>query len=368
MNTTEISDVGAKATTWSWQLIVRMATILPLILIAVFGNLMVIFTKVRRRSGSNSDVMAFTLAICDIFKAICFSLIYLSPKVNGYWILGLWPCQLMQKLLFALISTASTFVVLLTYERFRMIVRPLHGGLTPWKFRVIMLSIVIIHIALFANNKLFLFNVTGKPKEERCLNIDIHDRPDGLFQFEIALLSIHLLSSSVATTYFFMRSMRTLMQNRFANSKVSDQGMKQNKAAIKIMKSVYIAYVTSFVPWVAMYMVTALNSSKMAAFEDFIGSIPLYWIVAGSFCNAPLTYAVFSSEFRKDARFLFSCKRTFSRNQSVMSNSTFRSNASNSQTNNSGPQSNVHELEKCSYPKRNLLTSPTNNRPSSIDL
>ena len=251
--------------------------------------------------------MSILLSICDFLKSFCFFFIYLSPKIHNYWILGVPICKVLQKLLFGFFSTTASFTVLLTYERFLVIVEPFRGGLAKRKFRFVIVAITLLQIVMFSNNKLFRFEVRGG-EESSCQSMSITSRAPWVLGIEISLLSCYMLLSSLAMLYMLYKCTCALLRVEIATS-MNIRRRHQNKSTVYIMRSIYIAYVTSLIPWVSLYFLAAFDAPKMIRFETSIWSVPVYWFIAGSFCNAPLTFLYFSQEFRNEVRHLFELRK-----------------------------------------------------------
>ena len=283
-----------------WDNILRFIVFSPTILISFIGNAMVAVTKIRKKSGANSDVMLLVLSNFDIIKAVTFCLEYLTPKIRGYWILGVWACKVFPKILFAMFSVTASFTVLLTYDRYLIILHPFHGGVSRLKFRIASVVILAVHVLVFCTSKVFPFEMDGFGSKARCHNTAVADRKDGLFNMEIALALLYVLTSSILMSYVLRKATYQLLGRKELQIEKRGMRFRQNQTAVFVMRSVYVAYITSFVPWMCLYVTNALDPQKLLAFEESPWSIPLYFGIAGSFCNAPLTYVIFSKEFRHE--------------------------------------------------------------------
>ena len=301
-NSTQISTKPYGFDKWSWQNQVRFCTVLPLTAIALMGNSLVICGKIKKGSTSNSDLMMSILAIFDLIKTFTFGQLFLSPNLEGYWPHGLLACEIIQRMLVACFGLTANYVVLLTYERYKIIVHPFKGGLSKCRFRLAVIAFFLVYVIVFAPPQRFWFKV-----ERGCHSVDINKRKIGYFIFEITVMALWLLFSSIAMSVILRKCTRTLLRTDSFNQ--NQRRFKQNKACVNIMWSIYIAYITSLIPWVAQVILDTVNHDANVRFFHSPWSILMHFLIAGSFCNAPLTYILFSFEFRNEIKVLFSKKR-----------------------------------------------------------
>ena len=88
--------------------------ILPLIVIALLGNSAIIFTNLRRfilTKMNDSDIIETQLAMCDIFRAIFFCLVYLR---NQWKESDLSSCIVIRKFPLILFSICNRLTLVLT--------------------------------------------------------------------------------------------------------------------------------------------------------------------------------------------------------------------------------------------------------------
>ena len=294
-----LTSHAVNSSTWQTINILNLIFISPLLLISLIGNIAVILTKIRRPSNCNSDILVPIKAICDLVKTVSFVLIYMTPKFEGRWLWYAFTCSFLQKLLLGVFSTTASLTVLLTYDRYQIITRPFGGGMTPWKFRAIICITLILNGAGFSNGYMFLFHIRDDTVL-RCVAVGFENRNREWFIFEMALVTTKTILFSIAMSIMLSKSTKELLREkgRRKESAVKRNRFRENESAVFVLRSIYIAYVTSFVPWMCLYVTESVYPQRVIDFEAHPGSIVFYWFIAGSFCNAFLTYVVFSSQFR----------------------------------------------------------------------
>ena len=293
------------------QITYRKAFILPLIVIALFGNSIIILTKLKKfmvKKINDNDLIGIQLAICDILRATFFCLVYLRNQWKGSAL----SCTVIQKILLILFSVCNMMTLYLTYLRYRVIRYPFSRAKRQiLKKSVILVFIWIGHIAIFTQRELFELDMHKQGEFSFCQSksVQYFSHSPGLIA-EITILSLLTLLSVIAITILLTLIFNKLKGQKLCASSVSSTNIqKRNQRSVKILVSMYIAYITSYVPWIVMYL---LNSVEMKEFNRVIHQTwftVILWFIAGSFCNTFLTLLLYSKKFINETKSIWFFKK-----------------------------------------------------------
>ena len=285
----------------------RQIFILPLIVIALLGNSAIILTNFKRfilKKMNDSDFIGTQLAICDILRAIFFCLVYLRNQ----WKESDVSCIAIQKFLLLLFSICNMLTLVLTYLRYRVIRYPFFRTKNRiWKQQIVLLLIWIGHIAVFAQTDLFEFvkHETGKFSFCQSKPVQSLSHSPALIA-EIIILSLLSLLSVVTITILLTLIFKRLKEPKTRNLSVSSTNIqKRNQRSVKILVSMYIAYVTSLIPWILIYVLNSLETETFNRIVLQTWFIIVLWFIAGSFCNTFLTLMLYSKKFKKELKSIF---------------------------------------------------------------
>ena len=285
----------------------RQIFILPLIVIALFGNSTIILTNLKRfilTKVNDNDFVGTQLAMCDILRAIFFCLVYLRNQ----WKESDVSCIVIQKFLLILFSVCSMLTLVLTYLRYRVIRYPFSRTKSRiWKKNIILLFIWVGHIAVFAQTELFQFVKHEIGKFSFCQSKPVQNlNHSPALIAEITILSLLALLSVITITVLLTLIFKKLKEPKMRNLSASFTNIqKRNQRSVKILVSMYIAYITSFVPWILIYLLNSVEAEKFNRIVLQTWFIIVLWFIAGSFCNTFLTSLLYSKKFKKDLKSIF---------------------------------------------------------------
>ena len=291
-------------------LIGQLASLLPLAIISLTGNPLLLAVKINRwcRNKLNcGDVFIMNLAICDFFKTVIFFASNLAPRFTYSWKLGLDGCTYMFKAINILFSVTSITTVVLTVERYYLIAKPYQQRMKV-KTGLILLSFIWLVITGLLNiPTVFTFRLYEHESQLYCLSTAVHY--DFSFYMEVIYLGNIVLLPSVVILVLSCKASKILLQNtkkilsdQPALSQQLKERVKRNKNTIYVLRSIAIAYTTSYIPWAIMYIYEGLEPQGFIKWVLKPPATVLFWFIVGSFCNTSLTYLVFSKEFRKEAK------------------------------------------------------------------
>lgn len=282
----------------------KLSVLWLLVATACVGNIFIILVKIAKRMRVKnyrklSDTLIAILSCLDLLKSVTFFLIETPPTME--WRDHKTLCKGVQKTIMIAFSISSYVTLWLTCSRYYAICRPLKEGLTKRKNLIISLFIVVLHSIYLPDN---------------ILNFSVHASGDGRFNCEAASRSIRRnpvwfiieitsftfsVSISAIAMSIMLKFIRTkLSKGGSVSESSSRQRIRQNKNASKVLLIMYIAYMTSYIPWVSLYVMGSVAKETYKTIVSSHWSFIIYVMVAGSFCNSFLTYLVYSLDFRRD--------------------------------------------------------------------
>ena len=295
------------------QITYRKAFILPLIVIALFGNSVIILTKLKKfivKKVNDNDLVGIQLAICDILRAAFFCLVYLRNQ----WKESALSCTVIQKVLLILFSVCNMMTLYLTYLRYRVIRYPFARTKRQiLKKSVMLVFIWIAHIVIFTQRELFEFDMHKQGKFSLCQSKSIQhfSHSPGLIA-ETTILSVLTLLSVITITILLTLIFNKLKKQKSRVLSVSSTNIqKRNQRSVKILVSMYIAYITSYVPWILLYLLNSVEAKEFNRVIHQTWFTVILWFIAGSFCNTFLTLVLYSKKFKNELKSMLFFKEKY---------------------------------------------------------
>ena len=292
----------------------KLAALLPLAFLSLFGNSLLFAVKVRRCFQNKlncGDIFIMNLSICDLLKTFCFFLISIPSQFSRIWPIGLTSCIYMSKGLFILFTVTSLTTVVLTVERYHLIAKPYSQRMNVKKGLILLSLTWILTAGILNIPGIFSFRLYMHDVKLYCLRNAVKN--DISLYMEVILLSCTVFLSTVVIPTLSLRATRILSENsrrvlsdQPAESQQHQTRVRRHKSAMYVLRSITIAHTTTYLPWSISYFYEGLEPEKYIELAASPQAIVLYWFIAGSFCNTSLTYLAFSKEFRKEMRGIFS--------------------------------------------------------------
>ena len=256
-----------------------------------------------------------SLATCDLAKTCVFYTIYFSQVLCRQWILGSIGCLSLMKSVLILFSISSISTLVLTFERYLIIAKPHSRIFTKRRSKVILITLWLILPLLLAPPFLFRFSIRSHEDRSFCIsNAAFYKNLEAqfVFAFEVLYLFIVIFIPCFAIIFFSTKTARILakISETGAGSQINkcpkyNKKMTRNQNAIKTLRSIALGYIASYIPWAIMYIMTAIEPIEFANWIYSSEAVALIWLICACFANTPLTYALYSDEFRKASRRFF---------------------------------------------------------------
>ena len=298
--------------------IITHVLVTPLLIASFVGNTLAIIVKLHRiksKAFNSGDLLIVNLAICDINKtwAMYITWIY-AYVISDQWKYSILACSLPNKLDVMLFSVTSLTLLLLTIERYLLIMKPFNRWFSLRKTKIV-LAALWIGVFIACGEPYFfqfgLIKIQGKPQcsvlpHRGIIKVVI----ETLFLMLVIILPciiIFILSTQASRRLF--KSMKSCCSHIKTSSKFNNK-MRRNKNAIYMLRSITIGSMLCYIPWVAGYIARAQDPEKyLHQVDQSIIQPLLAWFIFGGFCNTPLTYLIFSTEFRKEIKALVEMRR-----------------------------------------------------------
>ena len=292
--------------------------ITPLMVTSFIGNIVTIIVKLHRKklkTFNSGDLLIVNLAFCDINKTWAIYIIWIyTYTISQQWNFDKITCILLQKTVVILFSVTSITLLILTLERYYLIVKPFDRLFTLKRMRRILASIWLLTILLVSTPGFTAFDtpqINGVTKcianEHRKVWMNVFEIAYFMIYIFIPLIAIFALSSKAANR--LCKSMKTCCKHLKTSRKFNEK-MRRNKSAINMLRSITAGGLLCYTPWAVAYLLQTQNRHALEKAIDGTLLQPFAaWLIFGGFCNAPMTYFIFSKEFRKEARRVFYRKR-----------------------------------------------------------
>eukprot|EP00794_Sanderia_malayensis_P015102 gene15101-16660_t len=300
--------------------VITCIILIPLILLSIIGNILIMTVKLYRRklkSFNSGDLFIVNLAICDINKTWTVFLLWSYHQVMyNSWQFNDLACSGLHKLVLILFSVSSLTLLVLTTERFLLIVKPFNRSFTFKRATVLLAVIWLTSITLatpplFLKFKVYDFNSKLLCTSEKLTTVE--------FSFKIIYYVIIIfipfaliIALSRSAALVLTKNSCTAKTPQLKRCPVFNGKMRRNKSAIYILKSISLGYSICYVPLAVIYILDSAVGPKFSAqMDDTLFEPVLTWCVFSSFCNTPLTYVIFSQEFRKELKAIFQRKKAW---------------------------------------------------------
>ena len=290
----------------------------PLILASVFGNILIIIVKLHRkklRIFNSGDLLIINLAICDINKTWILHIVWIySYVIARRWNFDELSCIILQRSVVILFSVTSITLLVLTIERYLLIVKPFNRSFTLRRTIVglVLAWLLIIALTDIPGFTVFrLVTINGAPK---CVPTDHRTAWMNIFEvcYFIAFIFIPLVVIFILSRRAAKRLHKSTKSccSQVKVSRKFNEKMRRNKSAINMLRSITLGSIMCYVPWAVSYLLQTHQRDFLNKYVDGTMFQPLFaWMVFGGFCSAPLTYSFFSKEFRKEVKRVFRMKR-----------------------------------------------------------
>lgn len=285
---------------------------------SVIGNIVVIIVKMHRkklRVFNSGDLLIVNLAICDINKTWAVYVVWTYTNVvKDRWELGEISCTALQKIVVVLFSVTSVTLLVLTIERYYLIVKPLDRLFTLRRIQKLLALIWTLTILAICVPRFASFQVIQLDGVPNCIACDHDNVWVNLFEilYFVIIIFIPLIAISILS-WKATKRLRKSMKSCCSQVKVSknfNEKMRRNRNAINMLRSITFGGFLCYAPWAVSYLLQTHN--RKALRHVAAGNIlqPVFgWLIFGGFCNAPMTYFIFSKEFRKETKRVFLRRR-----------------------------------------------------------
>lgn len=290
----------------------------PLLITSIIGNVLTIIVKFyrkKKRAFNSGDLLIVNLAVCDLNKTWMMYIIWIySNTIQEQWQFSNKFCIGLQKLIVILFSVTSITLLVLTVERYYLIMKPFDRSFSLRRVRKFLALIWIFVIALasvpgFASYH--VIEIDGIVRCVACQHANIWVKA-----FEIAYLAIVIFIPLIAIFVLsgkasrrLCKSMRSCCKHVKVSRKINEK-IQRNKNAINMLRSISLGGFLCYGTWAVIFLLQIQSNKALdkVASQRVIQPI-IAWMIFGGFSNAPMTYFFFSKEFRKEARGVFSRKR-----------------------------------------------------------
>ena len=291
----------------------------PLILASIVGNIITLIVKLNRRKNKNfnsGDLFVINLAICDLNKTwIVFYLWIYNTVIHNSWQSTELSCSVFQKLAVILFTITSLTLLVLTTERYFLIAKPFNRSFTFKKGRRLLIGIWLTVIVISSTPYFMQFKLQKINGANQCFSVG------GQHTVVLVLEAIYYVAVMFVPCILIMimssKAAKLLHKNSSTNISpqmkccpVFNKKMQRNQSAVYILRSISLGHIICYIPWAFYYMIQAVQPELIGKIVDNSLIQPVTgWFIFGSFCNTPFTYIIFSTEFRKEVREIFTHKR-----------------------------------------------------------
>ena len=270
---------------WSVTLVVRVASIFPLTLIAVLGNMLIICLQIRKASWKSCALMTIMLAICDAAQAMYYLLEYATPKfvTNAFF------SHIPGDYSIIVFSATASLRVLLVTEHYNLIVYHCQDWSTRVHYAIYSFFIIGLYVivALIVGDRIFDF---AGHKSNKYFVL----QPGNGVMFVVVQLVLQL----VFLVCMLRKATLKLISDR---PKVSESIWFQHRVSIYAMKREFITFIVTYLPWSLLYIFRNVDGTFSEVLDGSPCAIPLHWIVVGGFCNSFLTHILQHRQWRVPA-------------------------------------------------------------------
>lgn len=327
-----------KAQTWeeTLYLIMKSFILVLIIVVAVFGNLLVILSVIRHQKlRVITNYFVVSLAFADLLVALLAMSFNASVEITGEWIFSMTVCDFWNSC-DVLFSTASILhLCCISVDRYYAIIRPLEYPLKMTAKRVaIMLTCVWVSSGIISFIPIFFgWYTTDDWLEKRKTNPKECsfkvNRPYAAISSSVsfwipcfimlfAYYRIYLEAVRQEKMLYKSYTGPVMMQNK--NSIPSDDGhittdmendadpstptkrninkMKRERKAAKTLGIIMGAFILCWLPFFLWYVVTTMCGKELCPCPDIVERV-VFWIGYFNSSVNPIIYAYFNRDFRE---------------------------------------------------------------------
>ena len=288
--------------------------ITPLILSSLIGNIFTIIVKLHRKKWkifNSGDLLIMNLAICDLNKTWAMYIVWIYTYViANQWNFSNIGCIIFQRSVVILFSVTSMTLLVLTVERYFLIVKPFNRSFTLKRTAIGLVLIWMLVILITAIPNFSAFHTVQANGVRIC--IPVQHRTTWVYAVEAVYFIIFIFIPLIAIFYLSGKAAKRLRMssksccNQMKVSRKFNEKMRRNKNAINMLRSITLGSAMCYAPWAASFLIETHNREFLVKNLDGTMLQPLFaWMIFGGFCNAPMTYFFFSKEFRKEAKRVF---------------------------------------------------------------
>ena len=224
--------------------------------LGIFGNSLIVVYFVRKSKWritklSSYHFLIILLAVTDLFMCVSLSYTY---YVEWNWKMNQWTCEYGQ-VYFKLSFPNLSFWFLISYERYRNIVRPFDGRTYRRKYMAIILAMIGICIPIpFVLRQFdhfrFKWQELGNNGVTLCY-VDVTNAT--MIEYHATLIGLALLAfAPTGLTVYYYKKISNYMRNEERNSQnvgqAADKIRQRNKRALRVILLLILTYVVTSIP------------------------------------------------------------------------------------------------------------------------
>ncbi|XP_069694837.1 uncharacterized protein [Periplaneta americana] len=276
-----------------------------LYLFGAIGNLTVLIV-ITRNSEMHTvpNAYIFTLAISDFLSLTMHVLNSFQDSLSELWNFSEFLCKIFAFIYQSSIGSSPYFIAVLSIQRYQVIARPLQNKIHPTRTRTVT-AITIVGIWILAS--LFAIpHVISLHVDEMgmCTSFSAWKYYEKVVIFE--LLVICILPLCVIIFMYGITALYLIRSTNVKSGVIHNQGNVRRNAA-RMMLSLAIVFVVSFLPSYALWTFIVVNLSKVTIKMFYVYTVSSYLLLFNS-CFNPLALYWSSSLYRSYfKRYLFRC-------------------------------------------------------------
>ena len=267
------------------------------------GNIFVIATIYRKSSlHTPFNHLVVNLAISDVCVFL-FSLPVVVFSECFPWPLGELACRLSRALFLNFTGVSVCTMMVMSFERYRVVVTPLATKMTPKGALLVIVLIWILAILFFGLPKSFLFGLTTNKGILQCDSVVKEKILD--IVVDIWGIFTTLLSPGIVVCCAYTRVMRKLRHeldaigNAYASHDVARLRVKRNAKMMRLLVTIIMVFVVCYLPLNLAFIVDNLSPAyKDWPYNETVESLSRMFQVAHS-CFNPIILCLLSRDFRQ---------------------------------------------------------------------
>ncbi|ESO84079.1 hypothetical protein LOTGIDRAFT_108319 [Lottia gigantea] len=294
-----------------WEMVLKIAFYVPVIVMALFGNLLVILVVARnKRMKTTTNYYIVNLAVADLLVVLTCSWVHLLDDLTEGWILGAFFCKFNT---FAQVLSLVASIFTLTFiacDRFFGIVFAMKAHFIERRARYTILALWLCSLAVAAPLLVYrdLYEVQWKNHLERWC--DDH-WPVVKAYYTLVCVVLFFLPCTVMTIAYAV-IIWTLWASRAPGERTTKDMKVQSKLKKKVIVMLVLIlaiFVVCWLPLVSILLYTEYREDKNSRVGNVFHIILKEWFInfqyfarylahTNSAVN-PLIYAGFNDNFRK---------------------------------------------------------------------